>query len=153
MTPKAENLQYHVTKFRDAFALPVSDYPRALTPEEAALHIQMIRDEFEQELVPALLSGDVVETYDAAIDVLYYLIGMLTHAGMDLYPGFLEVQESNLSKLDPETGKAIYAREGDGSGEPAGKVLKGKAYFKPDLRSILVTLGWDGHADGEVLDA
>lgn len=136
-------MQLAVELFRTTYNLPVSNTPRPLTEAEANLHIKLIRDEFEKELVPALESGDVVEIYDAVLDVKYFLDGLLCNAGMDAEPGFDAVQASNMSKLGAD-GNPIYAVDGDGSGEPAGKVLKGPNYFKPDLAAVLRKQGWDG---------
>lgn len=132
-----EQMQRMVNEFRKAMDLPVSDYPRTLSPEEAKLHIQLIRDEFEKEFVPAFLNQDLVEMYDAGIDVIYYVLGALSNAGLDVEPGFKEVQRGNMSKMDPVTGKAIKAVENDPSGEPVGKVLKGPNYLAPNLHPIL----------------
>ena len=134
-------LDAQVRLFRETFGLPVSNTPRALTQAEAELHIKLIREEFEKELVPALLEGDIVEIYDAGIDVIYYVIGMLSSAGMLLEPGFDEVQRSNMSKLDPVTGKAILSRGEELDGAPLGKVLKGPDYFVPDFRKLLIAQG------------
>lgn len=134
-------LDAQVRLFRETFGLPVSNTPRALTQAEAELHIKLIREEFEKELVPALLEGDIVEIYDAGIDVIYYVIGMLSNAGMLLEPGFDEVQRSNMSKLDPVTGKAILSRGEELDGAPLGKVLKGPDYFVPDFRKLLIAQG------------
>jgi hypothetical protein len=41
---------------------------------------------------------------------------------------FLEIQRSNMSKLD-ENGKPIYRED--------GKVMKGPNYFKPDIKAVL----------------
>ena len=41
---------------------------------------------------------------------------------------FDEIQRSNMSKLD-ENGKPIFRED--------GKVLKGKDYFKPNIKAIL----------------
>ena len=51
---------------------------------------------------------------------------------MQIDPGFREVHESNMSKMDPETGKAIKAGPNDPDGQPEGKVLKGPNYFIAD---------------------
>lgn len=128
-----EKLQKMVNEFREAMDLPVADRPRVLPQASAEMHVKMIRDEFEKELVPALYKGDIVETYDAIIDVMYYLFGLASDSGMDVEPGFREVHNSNMSKMDPETGKAIKAGPDDPSGEPEGKVLKGANYFPPNL--------------------
>lgn len=129
--------QRQVNTFRDAMDLPVPETPRTLSPAEAEMHIRMIRDEFEKEFVPAFLNQDLVEMYDAGIDVLVYVIGALSNAGFDIDPGFKEIMRSNMSKMDPETGKAIKAGPNDPSGEPEGKVLKGPNYSPPNLHPII----------------
>jgi len=129
--------QQLVIDMRNAMDLPVSPAPRTLSPAEANLHIKMIRDEFEKEFVPAFLEQDLVEMYDAGIDVLVYVIGALSNAGFDIDPGFREIMRSNMSKFDPETGKAIKAGPNDPSGEPEGKVLKGPNYSPPNLAPII----------------
>lgn len=164
-----EALQRSVIEFRKAMDLEVSDSPRTLSPAEAELHIQMIRDEFEKEFVPAFLEQNLVEMYDAGIDVIVYVMGALSNAGFDIEPGFKEIMRSNMSKMDPVTKKAIRAIANDPSGEPEGKVLKGPAYFQPNLHPIIndtyrfgpsddtvyravktpITLGVDGPKIGE----
>ena len=54
---------------------------------------------------------------------------LLIDHGMNTYfeIGFDEVHKSNMSKL--EEGKALYRKD--------GKVLKGKDYFKPNLRDLI----------------
>lgn len=138
-------MEQQVDIFRQAFNLPVSYKARMLSKEEAALHIQMIRDEFEKEMVPVFLDEDhrdLIEQYDVIIDMLVYILGMARHAGFAITPGFDEVMRSNMSKLGPN-GKPIYAIEGDGSGEPEGKVLKGPDYREPNLHAIILAQGSD----------
>lgn len=132
-----EAMQRMVIEMREAMDLPVSESPRTLSPAEANLHIQMIRDEFEKEFVPAFLEQDLVEMADAGVDVLVYVMGALSNAGFDIEPLFREIMRSNMSKFDPETGKAIKAVANDPSGEPEGKVLKGPAYSPPNLHPII----------------
>ena len=132
-----EHWQAAVLKMREAMELPNPERPRTLSPAEAALHIRMIRDEFEKEFVPAFEGQDLVEMYDAGIDVIVYVIGAMCNAGFDIDPGFREIMRSNMSKFDPETGKAIKAGPNDPSGEPEGKVLKGPAYSPPALHNII----------------
>jgi len=131
------NWQRMVNDMREAMELPVPEAPRTLSPKEAELHIKMIRDEFEEEFVPAFLNQDLVEMADAGVDVLVYVIGALSNAGFDIDPLFREVMRSNMSKFDPETGKAIKAGPNDPDGHPEGKVLKGPAYSPPNLAPII----------------
>lgn len=123
-------------EFRTTFGYPSPEHPIAIPRKRAEQHIQMIRDEFEKELVPALLSGDVVETYDAGVDVMVYILNLLGESGLPLHPGIAEVHRSNMSKLGPD-GLPIKAGKNDPSGEPEGKTLKGPNYFTPNLRGIV----------------
>lgn len=142
--------QQLVNDFREAMDLPIPDGPRQLTTEEAQLHIQLIRDEFEKEFVPAIQSADLIDLYDAGIDVIVYVIGALSNAGMDIDPGFREIMRSNMTKMDPETGKAIRAGFNDPSGEPQGKIMKGPNYSPPSLGVILNEMTRYGHEDTAV---
>lgn len=132
-----ETLQAAVVEWRRKFNLPVNDTVRALPKEIAEAHIELIREEFEKELVPALLEGDIVEVYDAGLDVIVYLVGLLSDAGYDLEPGLTEVMRGNYSKLDPATGEPIYSRGQEIDGAPLGKVMKGSAYVPPNLKDIV----------------
>lgn len=132
-----ESMQKTVVDWRLKFGLPVGDTARVLPPEDATAHIQLIREEFEEELVPALMTGDLVETYDAGLDMIVYVIGLLSDAGFDLEPGLAEVMRGNYSKLDPETKQPIRSRGLEIDGAPLGKVMKGSAYLAPDLKSIV----------------
>lgn len=145
-----EKLQRMVIEMRNAMGLEVSEEPRTLSPAEANLHIQMIRDEFEKEFVPAFLDQDLVEMYDAGIDVIVYVMGALSNAGFDIEPGFIEVMRGNMSKMDPETGLAIKAGPNDPSGEPEGKVLKGPNYVAPNLHPIINDMYKFGPSDDTV---
>lgn len=148
--PLMNTWQTLVNEFREAMDLPVPEGPRQLTGDEAEMHIQMIRDEFEKELVPALRGNDMIELYDAGIDVIVYVIGALSNAGFDLDPGFKEVMRSNMTKMDPETGKAIRSRGVEFDGEPFGKVLKGPNYEPPKLGVIVNEMSRFGHEDTTV---
>ena len=143
-------MQRLVNEFRTAMDLPISEAPRTLSPQEAELHIKMIRDEFEQEFVKYWMEQNLVEMYDAGIDLIVYILGAMSHAGFDVEPGFREIMRSNMSKMDPETGKPIKAGPNDPSGEPEGKVLKGPHYSPPNLTAILNDLHRYGPEDTTV---
>ena len=72
---------------------------------------------------------DKIPQADAIGDMLYLLFGAVIDAGLEdkIEAIFDEIHKSNLSKL--EDGKVI--RRAD------GKVLKGKNYFKPNIKAIL----------------
>ena len=69
-------------------------------------------------------------------DLIYVCHWLAARLGIDINAALRLVHESNMSKLDPETGKPV--KRGD------GKVLKGPAYHAPDLthvvRAVPVTL-------------
>lgn len=77
------------------------------------------------------------ETADAAIRVMSTAIiqaianlaDMINALGINGQECWDEVWSSNMSKLDPETGKAIHRED--------GKVMKGPAYRAPDLLPIV----------------
>lgn len=137
---QAQNKEFH-----DVMGIETAATPRAIPAEDVAVVIELIREEFEDELIPALHAGDVVEIYDAAIDILYVTFGLLNRAGMDAQAGFDEVQASNMSKLGAD-GLPIIAGENDPDGTFPGRVKKGPNYFKPNLAAVLRAQGWDPRA-------
>ncbi|HRA17723.1 MAG TPA: hypothetical protein PLZ24_11325, partial [Flavobacteriales bacterium] len=60
----------------------------------------------------------------------YILCGTLLKHGLEhkIDEVFIEIQRSNMSKLDAE-GKPIYRED--------GKVLKSERYFRPDIAAVL----------------
>ena len=94
----------------------------------AKLRYDLILEELD-ELKKAMESKNLLEVADALTDILYVTYGAGHAFGINLDKCFLEVQCSNMSKLDKD-GKAIYNDQ--------GKVMKGPNYFKPDLSKFLV---------------
>lgn len=116
--------------FHDAFGIPNASGPTgAITDRDALLRYKLIREENE-EYLEAALRGDLVEVADALGDILYILCGTLLKHGLEhkIDEVFREIQRSNMSKLGAD-GKPIHRAD--------GKVMKGPAYFKPDIASIL----------------
>ena len=120
----------HVETFHDAFGImnnyePTSD----ISLEQVLLRYKLMREENE-EYLEAAKNGDIVEIADALGDQLYILCGTILKHGLQqkIEEVFEEIQRSNMSKLD-ENGQPIYRED--------GKVLKGKNYFKPDIKRIL----------------
>src|SRR6185437_14140968 len=147
--------------FHEAMSIATAPSPQAIPKSDVPVVIELIREEFIDELIPALgaavsftpdgkfehivVNGEpnVVEIYDALIDILYVTYGALNRAGMDADPGYVEVQGSNMSKLG-EDGKAIIAGENDPDGIFPGRVKKGPNYYKPNLAAVLRDQGWEG---------
>jgi len=73
-----------------------------------------------------------VEIIDAICDLLYVTYGAAIAMGIDINPFFEEVHRSNMSKLDPVTGRPMYRED--------GKVLKPSTYSPADLKKVLLRL-------------
>jgi predicted HAD superfamily Cof-like phosphohydrolase len=120
----------HVRSFHDAFGIPNAEGPTAaIGDRDALLRYKLIREENE-EYLEAALRGDLVEVADALGDILYILCGTLLKHGLEhkIDEVFREIQRSNMSKLGAD-GRPI--RRDD------GKVMKGPAYFPPDIARFL----------------
>jgi predicted HAD superfamily Cof-like phosphohydrolase len=92
------------------------------------MYISLIAEEHD-ELKQAIADNDRVEQLDALIDILVVTIGAIHSAGFDGQGAWDEVMRSNLSKIDPLTGKVTKRAD--------GKVLKPVTYSPPDLTSFL----------------
>lgn len=129
-------MQAQVAAFHSAMDQPVGLAARPLPQDRIPVRVELIREEFIDELIPALERGDMVETADACVDLLYVTLGLLTEMGIDVAPLFDEVQRSNMSKLAAD-GTPIIAGPNDPDGTFEGRVKKGPHYSAPDLVSIL----------------
>ncbi len=116
-----------VEEFHTAFG--VVNNTKAQFIEDSKLRFELMREE-NQEYIDAVKANDLVEVLDAVVDMQYILNGTIARHGLqDVFDeAFDEVHASNMSKLG-EDGKPIYRED--------GKILKGKKYFKPNLKVIL----------------
>jgi len=119
-----------VKEFHEAFKIGNEYSPKAeISEKDYVLRYNLMKEENE-EYLEAAETGDLVEIADALGDQLYILCGTILKHGLQhkIEEVYLEIQRSNMSKLD-ENGKPIYRED--------GKILKGEKYFKPDIKSIL----------------
>ena len=119
----------HVATFHTSFGIENNQTPALLDEAGSRLRFELMKEENE-EYLEATKHGDMVEIADALGDQLYILCGTLLRHGLQhkIEEVFLEIQRSNMSKLDAD-GNPIYRED--------GKVLKSELYFKPDIRSVL----------------
>lgn len=119
-----------VAKFHDLFQIGNEESPKALVDEGVYNLRYRLMNEENEEYLDACKDGDLVEIADALGDQLYILCGTILKHGLQhkIEEVFEEIQRSNMSKLDAN-GKPIFRED--------GKILKGKNYFKPDIKSIL----------------
>jgi predicted HAD superfamily Cof-like phosphohydrolase len=118
-----------VATFHTSFGIENNQTPTLLDEAGSRLRFELMKEENE-EYLEATKHGDMVEIADALGDQLYILCGTLLRHGLQhkIEEVFLEIQRSNMSKLDAD-GNPIYRED--------GKVLKSELYFKPDIRSVL----------------
>jgi len=118
----------HVETFHNAFHIANHDEPTILKDNEVELRYNLMKEENE-EYLEAAKNGDMVEIADALGDQLYILCGTLLRHGLQdkIEEVFLEIQKSNMSKLDAN-GNPIFRED--------GKVLKSERYFKPNIKQF-----------------
>jgi len=97
--------------------------------ETYELRTELIMEE-TREYLAACEEGNLTEIADALGDQLYIIFGSILKHGLQdkIEEVFNEIHRSNMSKLG-EDGKPIYRED--------GKVLKGPAYTRPDIASII----------------
>lgn len=131
----SENLSFQdiigcVRDFHDAFKIGnATDLDGKLSPKDFELRHRLMQEENE-EYLEAAKEGDIVEIADALGDQLYILCGTILKHGLQhkIEEVFLEIQRSNMSKLDAD-GNPIYRED--------GKIMKSEMYFRPDIQKVL----------------
>lgn len=92
-----------------------------------ALRYTLIEEEFEE--FSHSDSEDLPNLLKELADMVYVIYGYAATFGWDLDEALRRVHLSNLSKLDPITGKPIRRYD--------GKVMKGEGYKAPDLEDLV----------------
>lgn len=123
MTPE----QLATKEFNATFGAPVNETPTLLSNDEAGLRWLLIYEE-NNELMEAMMNGDLVGIADALGDLLYVVNGAGVAYGIDLEPVFNEIHRSNMTKRNPD-GSVSYRDD--------GKILKPEGYEPPQLLPIL----------------
>lgn len=117
-----------VREWHEAFGVPVVGTP-AIPETRAQMRLAILEEEVA-ELREAVEAGDMTEVLDALCDIQYVLDGTFLEFGLHglKQEAIEEVHASNMSKLGPD-GRPVLRAD--------GKVLKGPAFRRPDLASIL----------------
>jgi predicted HAD superfamily Cof-like phosphohydrolase len=138
--------QFHVTDFMRAATQHIPDEPGLPNEHTRLLRVKLIAQEL-RELAQAygvrvILDSNLPEVaitvapeerhmpnlrdaYDATLDIQYVTVGNGVAMGLDLQPGWEEVQRSNMSKFI------------DGFKGPDGKWIKGPSYRPAQLQPII----------------
>jgi predicted HAD superfamily Cof-like phosphohydrolase len=145
-----------VEEFHTTFKAPILETPQIPSADRAALRVSLLQEEIN-ELKEAIANNDLVEVFDAFLDIQYVLSGALLEFGLKnvFDEGFAEVQRSNMSKACNSEQEAIdtldfykakdgtegyYKEDGDKwlvyrNGDD--KVLKNKYYSAASLNSFV----------------
>ena len=97
-----------------------------LKNDQTQLYMNLIEEEFNETL-NAFIEDDLVEVADGLADMVWVIMGMCNSAGIDFDKIWKEVKSSNMSKF--VDGKFIKI--------DAGKIMKPKTYFKPNIKKAL----------------
>ncbi|MCK9369321.1 hypothetical protein M0R04_05230 [Candidatus Dojkabacteria bacterium] len=118
-----------VKKFMNAVGQDVQKSPLKDETDISKLYKKLIEEEVEEFWEADALNDDV-ERLDACFDMIWVIVGYMHSRGWDCSKAWDEGSQSNLTKIDPETGK-VRRREGD------GKVLKPENWKEPDFKQFL----------------
>ena len=124
-----KSLLSDVASFHRACGVPVLVSPQIPPRKRIDLRIELIREEVDRELIPAMRTGILSEIADAMADSIYVIVGAALEYGIPLDQVWREVQHANMSKVDPKTG--VVRRRFD------GKILKPDGWVAPDIAAIL----------------
>jgi predicted HAD superfamily Cof-like phosphohydrolase len=92
------------------------------------LYQKLIREEFD-EFIRDYFAGDDVGQLDGCMDMIWVILGYCYMKGYDVDGAWAEVARSNLSKIDPVTGKVNKRKD--------GKVLKPEGWTPPELKPFV----------------
>jgi predicted HAD superfamily Cof-like phosphohydrolase len=91
------------------------------------LYKNLIREEFD-EFIKAYLEGDDEGQLDGCMDLIWVILGYCYMKDFNVDGAWNEVARSNLSKIDPTTGKVVKRKD--------GKVLKPEGWTPPQLKEF-----------------
>jgi predicted HAD superfamily Cof-like phosphohydrolase len=118
-----------VATFMNAVGQDVPTIPNDKDNDISNLYKKLIKEEYE-EFLEADQDNDDVERLDACFDLIWVIVGYMHSRGWDCQASWAEGAQSNLTKIDPETGK-VRRRESD------GKVLKPDGWKSPDFKQFM----------------
>jgi predicted HAD superfamily Cof-like phosphohydrolase len=114
----------NVFKDQETFMLAGDQSVGTYNEDQFNLYLKLIEEE-HQELKDAVAANDRVEALDAILDTIVVLAGAAHSLGVDVEGGWNEVIRSNMSKVDPASGKLLKRAD--------GKVLKPEGFTPPNL--------------------
>lgn len=117
-----------VAAFHFATGTPVLKEPALPSPERRDLRQKLIREEYNEYML-AEVGHDLVGIADSLADLVYVVVGTALEYGIPLDKVWNAVQQANMRKIDPSTGK-VRKRED-------GKVLKPEGWVAPPIETLV----------------
>jgi predicted HAD superfamily Cof-like phosphohydrolase len=117
-----------VAVFLKAVGQETPAIPQPTVSDQAELYKKLIIEEYS-EFIEADDNNDDVERIDACFDMMWVIVGYMKSRGWDCENIWDEGAKSNLSKIDPVSGKVI--RRDD------GKILKPEGWKPPDFTKFI----------------
>jgi predicted HAD superfamily Cof-like phosphohydrolase len=99
-----------------------------INEKNITLYKNLIREEFD-EFIKAYLESDNEAQLDGCMDLIWVILGYCYMKEFDVEGAWNEVARSNISKIDPETGKVKKRKD--------GKVLKPDGWTPPQLKEFI----------------
>lgn len=116
-----------VSVFLSAVGQQVPSKPIGET-DQSKLYKKLIDEEYH-EFLEAFYTDDTVEEIDACFDMMWVIIGYMKSRGWDCENIWDEGAKSNLSKIDPVSGKVLRRED--------GKILKPEGWKPPDFTKFV----------------
>ena len=117
-----------VAVFLSACGQHTPNVPDPKVSDLAELYKKLIKEEVE-EFWEAEAASDDAEQLDACFDMIWVIIGYMKARGWDCERAWDEGAKSNLSKIDPVTGKVIRRED--------GKILKPEGWEPPNFAKFV----------------
>jgi predicted HAD superfamily Cof-like phosphohydrolase len=117
-----------VSVFLRAVGQELPSSPQQSVSTQAELYKNLIKEEVE-EFWEAEAASDDVEQIDACFDMMWVIVGYMKSRGWDCENIWDEGAKSNLSKIDPVSGKVIRRED--------GKILKPEGWKPPDFTKFV----------------
>lgn len=125
----ARDFDESIRTMMEAFGQTVQEWPELPhSTNERQLRRTLLAEEYNEYTV-AEAESDLVEIADALADMTVIIFGTANAYGIDLPAVLGEVMRSNMSKVNPKTGK-VDRRED-------GKILKGDNYLPPMIEDYM----------------
>jgi predicted HAD superfamily Cof-like phosphohydrolase len=126
---KLHNMIGDIAEFHEKFGLAGSDHPALPDANLADFRIRFMQEELE-EFKQALRKDDLVEAFDALIDLVYVVLGTAHMMGLPFQEGWDIVHEANMKKVrasgdgsDSKRGSAWDVVKPEGWEPPNGQLL------------------------------